>query len=75
MTTITREQFNSMPQQNGGDLWNQYKLARLAFAKFKDAQKITYSIGTGLWVDVSYQTKSGETKTGTVYDSDDARVL
>lgn len=73
MTTITRKQFDSMPQQNGGDLWNQNKLARLAFKKIPDAQKISYSIGTGLWVEVSYETSTGEKKQGTVYDSDDSR--
>ena len=70
MTTVTKNQFLAAPEKLGGDLWNQYKLWAIAFSKFPEAIKISYSIGTGLWVDISYETSQGETKSGRVYESD-----
>jgi hypothetical protein len=73
MQTFTKTQFLQTQPKNGGDLWNSYKLCRLAFAKYPEAVSISYSIGTGLWVDLTYKTSQGETKSGQVYDSDDCR--
>lgn len=73
MQTITKDQFLQAKPKNGGDLWNSYKLCRLAFKKYPEAISISYSIGTGLWVDITYKTAKGEVKTGSVYDSDDCR--
>ena len=48
MTKYTREQYETMPVQYGGDLWNTWKLLNIVFTK-TDATSIEYSLGTGLW--------------------------
>lgn len=68
MTTITKEQFNKMEPRNGGDLWNMYKLCSIAFKKFPEATSISFSVGTGLWVNIHYTTSSNEIKSGTIYE-------
>ena len=70
---VTLEEFKEMKEVLGGDLWNKYKLCKIAFKKYPQAVEIEYSIGTGLWVDIRYKTADGENKTGTVYDGDDHR--
>lgn len=72
MTTIrTKEYEKELPFKTGGDLWNENKLCRIAFKKYPQAEKIEYSIGTGLWVSIKYTTKSGEIHEGVIYESDD----
>lgn len=73
MPKVTKEEFSKMPEKLGGDLWNQHKLCRIAFKKFPEAVEIEYNIGTGLWVDLTYKTASGEVKEGSIYDGDDDR--
>jgi hypothetical protein len=73
LTHVTRESFLKMPEKLGGDLWNQYKLCRIAFTKYPEAEKISYSIGTGLWVDLIIITKTGEKKEGRIFDGDKIR--
>lgn len=70
MTTVTRQEFENMPVRTGGDLWNKYKLCNLAFNKFKNAQSISYTIGTGLWVHLSYCDAQGNVFSGSVYEND-----
>lgn len=70
MTIVSRAQFNKMEEKIGGDFWNQYKLCAFAFNKYPDAQSVSYSIGTGLWVNFTYTTKTGEEKEGVVYDGE-----
>lgn len=67
---ITKEQFSQMDIKLGGDLWNTYKLCAISFKKFPDAKSIEFSLGTGLWTDLKYVTKTNEIKTGTIFESD-----
>lgn len=64
----TKEEFELMHPSNGGDLWNQYKLCKLAFNFYPDATKIEYHIGTGLWVDVVFSFQNGTSKTERIFD-------
>lgn len=70
MTTVTRQEFEKMSPSFGGDFWNKYKLCSFAFNKYPDAQEISYSIGTGLWVDFKYKVKNNEVKHGQIFDSE-----
>ncbi len=65
---VTQEQFKKMPVQNGGDLWNQYKLCRLVFERYPEAHSFEYHIGTGLWVEVQVKFQDGVIKKDRIYD-------
>lgn len=62
MTTITQQEFKAMLPQSGGDYWNEYRVAWDAFAKHPEAHSITFSVGSGLWVDVLFNFNDGSTK-------------
>jgi hypothetical protein len=66
---MTRDQFNALPMSCGGDLWNDWKLARKVF---RDPSAAAYRIryrGTGLWVDVVVTFADGTTSQVRVYDA------
>lgn len=66
---VTKKEYEKMPVQNGGDLWNQNKLCRMVFKKHPDAVSFEYHIGTGLWVDVIVNKENGEMIKDRIYDN------
>lgn len=70
MTRVKKEEFEKMIPKAGGDLWNQYKLCKIAFTKFPNAIEIKYTLLTGLWTELEYLTKDGAWKSGCIYVGD-----
>lgn len=58
MKYITRNQFNAMKPNLGGDFWNTWVLYDTAFTQFPDASLIGFKpLGTGLWAKINIDGK------------------
>lgn len=66
---VSKKEFEQMPVKLGGDLWNQYKLCRLAFTKHPNAKSIEYNLGTGLWVNISITNQDGSITKDKIFDN------
>lgn len=58
--TITRAEYDSPARRLGGDFWNPWKIAAVAFRQFPEASAVSWGyLGTGLWVDATVTTPNG----------------
>lgn len=67
--SLTFSDFLKLKETLGGDLWNKYKFAAIAFSNSPaDTVEIRFVLGTGLWCDITAVSAQGDEKEIRIYD-------